>query len=207
MDRTGGAHKSARTIRGNAMPPRQTKLRLCRLFVVMFINYLDRMNLSVAAKDIAAAYGLSRWRWLRPFSAFLCTYPSSSFRRVWRPIASGDGRSPMRASASGRSPNLHRLATSYTAMFASRLCSGPARPRAIRPAGASHGNGHRMRSAASPWPSSIAGPMRVCASGRSWWAGSSSPSAGGLVLRHRGPRHRLAIAWYALYHPPRRLRG
>jgi ACS family glucarate transporter-like MFS transporter len=44
------------------------------LFVLMFINYLDRMNLSVAAKSIAENYHLSPIDMGYIFSAFLWTY-------------------------------------------------------------------------------------------------------------------------------------
>jgi MFS family permease len=44
------------------------------LFLLMFINYLDRINLSVAAKDIATAYGLSPVEMGFMFSSFLWTY-------------------------------------------------------------------------------------------------------------------------------------
>jgi hypothetical protein len=44
------------------------------LFVLMFINYLDRVNLSVAAKSIAENYGLSPIDMGYTFSAFLWTY-------------------------------------------------------------------------------------------------------------------------------------
>jgi MFS family permease len=44
------------------------------LFVLMFINYLDRVNLSVAAKSIAEAYSLSPIDMGYIFSAFLWTY-------------------------------------------------------------------------------------------------------------------------------------
>ncbi|MEH2483721.1 MFS family permease [Nitrobacteraceae bacterium AZCC 2146] len=44
------------------------------LFLLMFINYLDRINLSVAAKDIAATYGLSPVELGFMFSSFLWTY-------------------------------------------------------------------------------------------------------------------------------------
>jgi MFS family permease len=44
------------------------------LFVLMFINYLDRVNLSVAAKSIADSYSLSPIDMGYIFSAFLWTY-------------------------------------------------------------------------------------------------------------------------------------
>ena len=44
------------------------------LFVLMFINYLDRVNLSVAAKPLAESYGLSPIDMGYIFSAFLWTY-------------------------------------------------------------------------------------------------------------------------------------
>ncbi len=44
------------------------------LFVLMFINYLDRVNLSVAAKSIAETYNLSPIDMGYIFSAFLWTY-------------------------------------------------------------------------------------------------------------------------------------
>lgn len=44
------------------------------LFLLMFINYLDRINLSVAAKDIAQTYGLSPVEMGFMFSSFLWTY-------------------------------------------------------------------------------------------------------------------------------------
>ena len=44
------------------------------LFVLMFINYLDRINLSVAAKPLAESYGLSPIDMGYIFSAFLWTY-------------------------------------------------------------------------------------------------------------------------------------
>ncbi|WP_249780780.1 MFS transporter [Bradyrhizobium sp. dw_78] len=44
------------------------------LFVLMFINYLDRVNLSVAAKAIAETYNLSPIDMGYIFSAFLWTY-------------------------------------------------------------------------------------------------------------------------------------
>ena len=44
------------------------------LFLLMFINYLDRINLSVAAKDIATTYGLSPVELGYMFSSFLWTY-------------------------------------------------------------------------------------------------------------------------------------
>jgi ACS family glucarate transporter-like MFS transporter len=44
------------------------------LFVLMFINYLDRVNLSVAAKSIAESYNLSPIDMGYIFSAFLWTY-------------------------------------------------------------------------------------------------------------------------------------
>lgn len=44
------------------------------LFVLMFINYLDRVNLSVAAKPIAESYGLTPVDMGYIFSAFLWTY-------------------------------------------------------------------------------------------------------------------------------------
>ena len=44
------------------------------LFILMFINYLDRVNLSVAAKSIAESYSLSPIDMGYIFSAFLWTY-------------------------------------------------------------------------------------------------------------------------------------
>jgi MFS family permease len=44
------------------------------LFVLMFINYLDRVNLSVAAKPLSESYGLSPIDMGYIFSAFLWTY-------------------------------------------------------------------------------------------------------------------------------------
>src|SRR3569623_2493318 len=54
-----------------------SKRRYCvyvGLFVLMFINYLDRVNLSVAAKPLAESYGLSPIDMGYIFSAFLWTY-------------------------------------------------------------------------------------------------------------------------------------
>jgi MFS family permease len=44
------------------------------LFVLMFVNYLDRVNLSVAAKPLSESYGLSPVDMGYIFSAFLWTY-------------------------------------------------------------------------------------------------------------------------------------
>jgi MFS family permease len=44
------------------------------LFLLMFINYIDRINLSVAAKSIAETYGLSPVEMGFMFSSFLWTY-------------------------------------------------------------------------------------------------------------------------------------
>lgn len=54
-----------------------SKRRYCvyfGLFVLMFINYLDRVNLSVAAKPLSESYGLSPIDMGYIFSAFLWTY-------------------------------------------------------------------------------------------------------------------------------------
>ncbi|RJF64966.1 MFS transporter [Rhodopseudomonas palustris] len=56
------------------MASRKRYLVYAGLFVLMFINYLDRVNLSVAAKSIADTYQLSPIDMGYIFSAFLWTY-------------------------------------------------------------------------------------------------------------------------------------
>lgn len=95
------------------------------LFLLMFINYLDRINLSVAAKDIASAYGLSPVELGFMFSSFLWTYLIFLV-----PMGLAADRFGGRAityatlglwSVAGIWTG---LATSYTSLFASRLVLG-----------------------------------------------------------------------------------
>ena len=58
----------------NAVTIQKRYLVYVGLFVLMFINYLDRVNLSVAAKSIAETYQLSPIDMGYIFSAFLWTY-------------------------------------------------------------------------------------------------------------------------------------
>lgn len=107
------------------MPPARRYIVYFGLFAVMFINYLDRMNLSIAAKDIAAYYGLSPVEMGYVFSAFLWTYLV-----LLIPMGIAADRFGGRAityaslglwSLAGIGTG---LATSFSAMFASRLVLG-----------------------------------------------------------------------------------
>jgi MFS family permease len=122
-------------VRGSALPPASISparplparryVVYVGLFVVMFVNYLDRMNLSIAAKDIAAAYGLSPVEMGYVFSAFLWTYlvllipmGIAADRFGGRAITYGSlGLWSLAGIWTG-------LATSFVSMFASRLVLG-----------------------------------------------------------------------------------
>lgn len=190
------------------MPPARRNLVYAGLFVVMFINYLDRMNLSVAAKDIATTYGLSPVEMGYVFSAFLWTYlvlliPAgvAADRFGGRTITYASlGLWSLAGICTG-------LATSYTAMFASRLVLG-AGEAASYPAGGRIArewapNGERGLAMALLNSGAHAG-LCVGAILVGWlvvafgWRGSFFVT-GGLGIT-------LAIAWYALYQPPEKAR-
>jgi len=186
------------------MPPARRTIVYVGLFVVMFINYLDRMNLSIAAKDIAATYGLSPVEMGYVFSAFLWTYlllliPAgvAADRFGGRAITYG---SLTLWSLAGICTG---LATSYTAMFASRLVLG-AGEAASYPAGgriAREWAPHGERGIAMAFLNSGAhAGLCVGAVLVGWlvvafgWRGSFYVT-GGLGLA-------LAVAWYLFYQPP-----
>jgi hypothetical protein len=110
------------------------------LFFMMFINYVDRMNLSVAAKHIADHFGLSPVQMGYIFSAYLWTY-------ILLLIPTGlaadrfGGRAIMAGSLTiwSLAGAWTGLANSYISLFASRLVLGvgeaaayPAGGKAIR---------------------------------------------------------------------------
>ena len=95
------------------------------LFIIMFINYLDRMNLSVAAKHIAEYFDLTPVQMGYVFSSFLWTY-----LLVLIPAGMAADRFGGRA-ITYSSLTLWSLAgiwtglaTSFSSMFASRLALG-----------------------------------------------------------------------------------
>ncbi len=95
------------------------------LFLLMFINYLDRINLSVAAKDIASAYGLSPVELGFMFSSFLWTY--LIFLVPMGLAADRFGGRAITYATLGvwsLAGIWTGLATSYTSLFASRLVLG-----------------------------------------------------------------------------------
>lgn len=95
------------------------------LFLMMFINYVDRMNLSIAAKDISEQFGLSPIQMGYIFSAYLWTYlllliPTglAADRFGGRAIMYGSlGLWSLAGIWTG-------LANSYHSLFASRLALG-----------------------------------------------------------------------------------
>jgi sugar phosphate permease len=72
------------------------------LFALTMINYVDRINLSVAAGPIAAQFHLSPVEMGYIFSSFLWTYILCLTRWVWRSTGGARGASPPAASLSGR---------------------------------------------------------------------------------------------------------
>ncbi len=95
------------------------------LFVLMFINYLDRVNLSVAAKSIADNYGLSPIDMGYIFSAFLWTYLVCLIPMGL--LADRFGGRAVTYSTLGvwsLAGIWTGLSTTYTSLFASRLLLG-----------------------------------------------------------------------------------
>ena len=95
------------------------------LFVLMFINYLDRVNLSVAAKSISETYGLSPIDMGYIFSAFLWTYLICLIPMGM--LADRYGGRAVTYSTLGLwslAGIWTGLATTYSSLFASRLVLG-----------------------------------------------------------------------------------
>ena len=95
------------------------------LFVLMFINYLDRVNLSVAAKSISETYGLSPVDMGYVFSAFLWTYLVCLIPMGMLADRFG-GRAVTYTTLSlwSLAGIWTGLATTYSSLFASRLVLG-----------------------------------------------------------------------------------
>jgi ACS family glucarate transporter-like MFS transporter len=122
------------------MVQRRRFLVYAGIFLMMALCYVDRINLSVAAKSIAASYGLSPVQLGFIFSSFLWTYlvclvPLGMAVDRWgaRSVAAG---SLFIWSVAGV---LTGVSTTYTGLFASRLALGvgeaasyPAGGRVIR---------------------------------------------------------------------------
>jgi MFS family permease len=122
------------------MPPRRRFLVYAGIFTMMALCYVDRINLSVAAKSIAASYGLSPVQLGFVFSSFLWTYliclvPLGMAVDRWgaRSVTAG---SLLIWSVAGA---LTGVSTTYAGLFASRLALGigeaasyPAGGRVIR---------------------------------------------------------------------------
>jgi MFS family permease len=105
------------------------------LFLMMFINYVDRMNLSIAAKPIADYFHLSPVQMGYIFSAYLWTYIL-----LLIPIGLAADRFGGRAIMSGSlaiwslAGAWTGLANSYASLFASRLVLGVGEAADIPPA-------------------------------------------------------------------------
>src|ERR1700760_763999 len=110
-------------ITGNAMAIQKRYLIYAGLFVLMFINYLDRVNLSVAAKSISETYQLSPIDMGYIFSAFLWTYLICLIPMGLLADRFGAGPDPRKRPESERRIG-DGAATSYGSLFASRLILG-----------------------------------------------------------------------------------
>lgn len=97
----------------------------CGLFLTMFVNYLDRINLAVAARSISQVYGLTPVEMGYMFSAFLWTYilcliPAGMLADRFGGRALSYGSLTLWSFAGVWTG----LATSYGSLFASRLVLG-----------------------------------------------------------------------------------
>src|ERR1700754_3790740 len=107
------------------MANRKRYLVYAGLFVLMFINYLDRVNLSVAAKSISENYGLTPIDMGYIFSAFLWTYLLCLIPMgLLADRFGGRAVTYMTLGLWSLSGIWTGLATTYTSLFTSRLVLG-----------------------------------------------------------------------------------
>jgi MFS family permease len=174
------------------------------LFVLMFINYLDRVNLSVAAKSIAEAYQLSPIDMGYIFSAFLWTYLICLIPMGL--LADRFGGRAITYSTLGLwslAGIWTGLSTSYASLFASRLVLGVGES-ASYPAG-----GKIIREWAPEGERGLAAAFLNCGAHAGLCIGSVL--VGALIVQF-GWRESfyitgamgivLALAWFALYRRP-----
>lgn len=174
------------------------------LFILMFINYLDRVNLSVAAKSIAENYGLSPIDMGYIFSAFLWTYLVCLIPMGM--LADRFGGRAITYSTLGLwslAGIWTGLSTSYSSLFASRLVLGIGES-ASYPAG-----GKIIREWAPQSERGLAAAFLNCGAHAGLCVGSMV--VGALIIQF-GWRESfyitgamgvvLAIIWFALYRRP-----
>ena len=174
------------------------------VFLMMALCYVDRINLSVAAKAIASSYGLSPVQMGFIFSSFLWTYlvclvPLGMLVDRWgaRRVTAG---SLFVWSIAGA---LTEIATTYAGLFASRLALGvgeaasyPAGGRVIREWAPQNERGV----AASILNSGAYAGLAMGAPVVGWlvsefgWRQSFYATGGAGLL--------LAVAWYSIYRTP-----
>ncbi|SEQ28587.1 MFS transporter, ACS family, glucarate transporter [Faunimonas pinastri] len=186
------------------MVARRRFLVYAGIFIMMALCYVDRINLSVAAKSIATSYGLSPVQLGFIFSAFLWTYliclvPLGMAVDRWgaRSVTAG---SLLIWSVAGV---LTGMATTYTGLFASRLALGVGEA-ASYPAG-----GRVIREWAPQSERGIA--AAILNSGAYAGLAIGAPVVGWLVA-HFGWRESfyvtgalgvvLSVLWYAIYRRP-----
>ncbi len=174
------------------------------IFVMMMLCYMDRINLSVAAKSIAATYGLSPVQLGYLFSSFLWTYLICLI-----PVGMAVDRLGARAVTAGSlalwsvAGALTGVVTSYPALFATRLVLGvgetasyPAGGRVVREWAPRHERGIAaalLNSGAYAGLALGAPVVGWIVTVAGWRASFVITGAVGLVL---------SIAWYALYRVP-----
>lgn len=174
------------------------------LFVLMFINYLDRVNLSVAAKSIAETYHLSPIDMGYIFSAFLWTYLVCLIPMGL--LADRFGGRAITYSTLGLwslAGIWTGLSTSYASLFASRLVLGVGES-ASYPAG-----GKIIREWAPEGERGLAAAFLNCGAHAGLCVGSVM--VGALIVQF-GWRESfyitgalgivLALVWFALYRRP-----
>ena len=188
------------------MIPKRRFLVYAGIFVMMALCYVDRINLSVAAKSIAASYGLSPVQLGFIFSSFLWTYlvclvPMGMVvdRFGARSVTAG---SLLVWSVAGA---LTGFATTYTGLFASRLTLGigeaasyPAGGRVIREWAPQSERGIAaaiLNSGAYAGLAMGAPVVGWLVSEFGWRESFYATGAAGIVL---------ALAWYAIYRTPER---
>ncbi|RZN17964.1 MFS transporter [Bradyrhizobium sp. Leo121] len=176
------------------------------LFVLMFINYLDRVNLSVAAKSISETYGLTPIDMGYIFSAFLWTYLICLIPMGLLADRYG-GRAVIYTTLGlwSLAGIWTGLATTYSSLFASRLVLGVGES-ASYPAG-----GKIIREWAPEGERGIASAFLNCGAHAGLCVGSVV--VGSLIVAF-GWRESfyitgaagvvLALLWFALYRQPER---
>ncbi|WP_043367208.1 MFS transporter [Belnapia sp. F-4-1] len=176
------------------------------IFLIMALCYIDRINLSVAARPIAAAYDLSPFQMGMMFSSFLWTYLVCLV-----PMGMVVDRFGARGVTAGSlfvwsvAGVLTGVATTYPGLFASRLALGVGEA-ASYPAG-----GRVIREWAPRSERGMAAALLN--SGAYFGLAIGAPAVGWLVAAY-GWRESfyvtgaagvvLAVAWFALYRTPER---